>query len=121
MAVASALMRSGMDVYVPCFAPHSRVDLVADRRPGLLRVQCKTSRVLRGAVWFRTCSNTANRPRDYRDEIDAFGVFCPDRHEVYLVPVEDASVRGCSLRLEPPRNNQRVGIRWAADYLVGSP
>lgn len=121
MAVASALMRVGMDVYVPFFAPHSRVDMVAARGAELLRVQCKSARVSGGSLFFSTCSNTGNLPLDYRDQVDVFGVFASALDLVYLVPVADAPVRGCSLRLEPARNNQQTGIRWAADYLVGPP
>ena len=40
MAVASALQRVGIDVFVPIFAAHSRVDLVAETPDGLQRVQC---------------------------------------------------------------------------------
>jgi len=61
-----------MEVCLPFFAPHSRVDLVAGRGGD-------------------------------------------------LVPVDQAPVRGCCLRLEPARNNQQAGIRWAVDYLIGPP
>ena len=121
MAVASALQRAGWDVFVPLFAPHARVDLVIGAGDRLLRVQCKTSRIEKGAVVFRTCSNTGNVPIDYREQVDAFGVFSPERNEVYLVPIAELGVRGCSLRIDPPRNGQTVGIRWASDFLVGPP
>lgn len=121
MSVASGLQRAGMDVFVPLFAAHSRVDLVAAGPPGLVRVQCKTARLLPGSLFFRTCSNTANIPLDYRDQIDAFGVYSPDLNSVYLVPIADVSIRGCHLRVEPTRNGQEAGIRWARDYLIGPP
>jgi hypothetical protein len=121
MAVASGLQRAGMDVFVPLFAAHSRVDVIAAGPTGLLRVQCKTARVVPGALFFRTCSNTANIPLDYRDQIDAFGVYSPELDSVYLVPVQDVSIRACHLRIEPTRNHQQAGIRWAADYLIGPP
>jgi hypothetical protein len=110
-----------MEVFTPFFGAHSRVDLVADRAGDLLRIQCKTARIMNGALWFRSCSNTANIPVDDRGEIDAFGVYSPTLDRVYLVPVGHASIRGCSLRLEPARNNQQTGIRWATDYLIGPP
>ena len=121
LAVATALWKAGMDVYTPFFAPHLRVDLMAITASAPLRVQCKTSRVIAGVVYFRTCSLTRNVHVDYRGQIDAFGVYSPELDLVYLVPVDEASVRGCSLRLEPTRNNQQAGIRWAADYLIGPP
>jgi hypothetical protein len=120
-AVASALVRAGRLVFLPAFAAHSRVDLVyldADRP---VRVQCKTARVLRGVLVFKTCSYTANAPRTYSDQIDEFGVFAPTTGLVYLVPLAGLPDRACSLRLGPARNGQRVGVRWAADYELGPP
>ena len=55
-------------------------------------------------------------PRDYRGEVDVFGVYSPQLDEVFIVPVNDVATRLCSLRLAPPRNNQAVGIRWAEPY-----
>jgi hypothetical protein len=121
MAVASALHRAGHEVFVPLFAAHGRVDLVATWRGGLARLQVKSARLVKGALMFKTCSNTRNQPSDYRSEIDAFGVYAPELDLVYLVPIESTSIRGCSLRVDAPRNGQRSGIRWAADHLVGPP
>lgn len=121
MAVAYALHRSGWEVFVPLFGAHSRVDLIADRGSGPLRVQVKTGRVAAGCVEFHSCSNTANVPKGYRDEIDLFGVHSPDLDAVYLVPVADVPSRKGFLRLSPPRNGQARGIRWARDYLVDGP
>ena len=59
--------------------------------------------------------------RDYLGQIDAFAIYCRETASVYLIPIEAAIVRNNgSLRVEPPRNNQRSGIRFAADYLVGT-
>jgi hypothetical protein len=57
--------------------------------------------------------------RDYRGEADLFGIYCHDREEVYVVPVEDVPPRAASLRLAPTRNGQSVGIRSASFYLLG--
>ena len=62
--VAYRLERCGWHVYLPWFAPHARVDLIAVRAGELLRVQVKTARVAAAAVTFRVCSNTGNVPRD---------------------------------------------------------
>jgi hypothetical protein len=77
--------------------------------------------MVQGALCFQTCSNTANVRVDYRGQIDAFGVYSPELDRVYLVPVDDVSLRGCHLRIEPTRNGQQVGIRWASDYIIGPP
>jgi hypothetical protein len=60
---------------------------------GLERVQCKTSRVVGGALIFRPCSNTKNLPRDYQGEVEAFGVYSPERNLVYLVPADGLPAR----------------------------
>ena len=112
-----ALHRDGYDVFLPVFSAHSRIDLIAVRDRAVVRVQCKTSRLRNGALVFRTCSNTANVPRRYDGEIDVFGVYSPELGTVYLVP-PDAVPSGewCSLRVDRPVSNQRIGIRYAADY-----
>lgn len=120
LEVAAALHRAGMTVYLPVFAPQARVDLIAAGPSGLLRIQCKTSRLRDSVVTFRTCSNTANRPADYRGQIDHFGVWSPELRRAFLVPVEVSGTRMCSLRLAPTRNHQRSGIRLAADYEIGA-
>lgn len=51
LAVASALWKRGMAVYVPFFGAHSRVDLVAVGDTGAVRVQCKTSRIIGQVVY----------------------------------------------------------------------
>ena len=116
--VAFALGRAGWDVFLPLFSPHSRVDMVALREGAALRVQCKTARLVDGVLSFRTCSNTGNSPRDYRGEVDAFGVYSPDLGSTYLVPLAGLGTRGCHLRLGPTANNQGQGVRYAHDYEV---
>jgi hypothetical protein len=53
-----------------------------------------------------------------QDDVDYFGVYCPDTRQVYLVPVEAVPDRGANLRVETPRNNQSKGVRWAKDYVI---
>lgn len=120
-AVTSALVRAGRSVFLPTFGAHSRIDLVYENGNGLVRVQCKTSKLGDGVLIFRTCSNTANRPVEYRGEIDAFGVYSPELDDVCLVPVDVAPIRRCYLRLQPVRNGQQKGVLWAADYHLGPP
>ena len=46
--------------------------------------------------------------------------FLPSRDSVYLVPLDAVGGFNGRLRLTPPRNNQRSGIRFAADFEIGS-
>lgn len=120
-AVASALIRVGMPVFLPAFGMNSRVDLVYLDDRAAVRVQCKSARVLGEVLYFRTCSNTKNTPRGYLGEIDVFGVFSPAQNLVYLVPASGLPSRCCSLRLAPTRNGQRKRLWWAHDYVLGPP
>lgn len=119
--MASALVRAGLTVYLPAFGGHARVDLVYDDGGRLVRVQCKSGRVANGALTFRTCSNTANRPQTYDGEIDEFGVYAPTLDRVYLVPAGDLPTRRAYLRLTAAKNGQQEGVRWASDYVLGPP
>jgi len=119
--VAYALERTGWCVYLPHLNAHSRIDLIAVRGDELLRIQVKTARERDGFLMFRTCSNTANVPRDYRGEIDAFGIYAPAADRVYVVPIDVTPTRMCTLRLTPVSNGQQKGIRMAADFELRRP
>ena len=59
--------------------------------------------------------------RAYLGQVEYFGVFCPETAGVYLVPIEAAQLRRQgALRVVAPRNGQRAGIRFAAEYLIGT-
>ena len=50
-----------------------------------------------------------------------FGVYCAETGGVYLLPLADVPLRRMgTLRVDPPRNNQRKAIRYAADYEIGA-
>lgn len=117
--MAAALVNAGKDVLLPLYGAHCRYDLVFEDEEGFHRVQCKTGRVLGNIVHFITTSRTKNEHRDYRDDVEFFGVCCLQRQETYLVPVDDVPLWAASLRLHPTRNGQTKGIRWASDYLLG--
>lgn len=125
LAIMMALRELGYGMYVP-FGENTRIDLVLEDGDDLIRVQCKTGRLRRGAVRFSMCStyahhrNPARSQRDYLGEVDAFAVYCPETGGVYLIPIEQIPLRTLgSLRVDPPRNNQRERIRFAADYEIG--
>jgi hypothetical protein len=127
--VITALIEAGKRVYLPCVRT-GRDDLVMGEADGrLYRVQCKTGHITHGAIFFPTQSLRAAKresewrrvAQDYQGAVDYFGVYCPDNGKVYLVPIAELPTRrGCHLRLDPPMNNQKRGIRWARDYEVNS-
>ena len=115
--VLATLLRAGYQVLLPYGV--ARYDLVIDDAGAFKRVQVKTGRIRNGTVVYNVASTPpgcGGQRRYYTaDEVDLFGVYCPQTDEVYLVPIGDA--KGV-LRLDPPRNGQRTNIRMAADYKV---
>ena len=119
--VMAALLRRGKNVLMP-FGDNCRYDLVVEQDGLFARIQCKTGRIDRGAIVFSVASSQyhrGGRRQDYRGQVDAFGVFCPDNGKVYVVPIHDLPlIREAKLRLDPPRNSQIKYIRWAVRYEV---
>lgn len=116
-AVLAALAAAGKQVLIP-FGQH-RFDFAYEDDGRLVKVQCKTGVPRKGVIHFLTCSVSRHgERRDYRDDVDLFAVYCHERCEVYIVPVEDVPSRAAHLRLEPARNGQKAGIREAEQYLL---
>jgi hypothetical protein len=121
--VLAAILKAGYPVLVP-FGDDQRYDLVMDVHGDLKKIQSKTGRVKDGSVRFDVCSSYVHVGRgkkDYHGEVDFFGVYCPETDTVYMVPIGEVGKRQANLRLEPPRNNQRKGIRLASDYVFPKP
>jgi hypothetical protein len=124
LAFALLAQTLGHQVLLP-LGENCRYDLVVDDGEGLKRIQCKAGRLRHGVVSFNTASTYGHhrdRPqrRSYRGEADFFGVYCETTGAVYLVPVSDVPARSqAALRVEPALNNQKAGVRLAADYQFG--
>ena len=125
LAIMLVLRATGFPVFAP-FGENTRADLIIESETKLYRVQCKTGRLRSGAVRFAMCSWYGHHPnpmslaRDYLDDVDYFAVYCPETSGVYLVPNGDLPLtRQAALRVEPPRNNQKAGIRFAGPYEIG--
>ena len=124
----TAILHECAVLYVPVARPldDQRYDLVLDLGQKLLRVQCKWAARVGNVVSIRT--RTCRRARvglihrTYRpEEIDAIAAYCPDTGRCYLLPHELSVDRAMvQLRLEPTKNNQAAGIRWARDYEFGA-
>jgi hypothetical protein len=118
-AVLNALVARNFDVLIP-FGQGQPYDLVAHfPSENFLRIQCKTGRLVDGCVAFNSRSTDHGRGRrPYLGLADVFGVFFPPTETVYVVPVQEALGFCVRLRLGPARNNQKRGIRFAADYEI---
>lgn len=116
--IIAALIQHDLFVLTP-FGDSQRYDLVIELGDEFLRVQCKTGRLIRGAVEFPTCSSYAHRGRgrkDYRGQADLFAAYCPDNDKVYVIPVDEVGRSKCRLRVSASRNGQLDGIHCAIDY-----
>ncbi|MGC4886623.1 group I intron-associated PD-(D/E)XK endonuclease [Micromonospora sp. DT227] len=115
--VLAALMQAGKSVLLPFGGGHA-YDLAVDDGGTLIRVQCKTAFFKAGSIVFNARSvNAASRANmPYQGRADVFGVYSAHTGKVYLVPVAEIGTAQGYLRVDPVRNGQSVGIRWAADY-----
>jgi hypothetical protein len=124
-AIIAMAIQLGVFVLRPA-AEGGRYDLAFDLEPELLRVQCKLARRLQGvlSVRLQTCRCTPNgyvRTRYTPREIDAIAAYSPELHRGFLIPISDVvERRSIHLRLDPTRNNQAEGIKWARDYEFAS-
>ena len=118
-AVLHALVERGFQVLVP-FGDGQPYDLVVHvSGTRFLRVQCKSARDRNGCVVFNSwATDHGQGARSYRGLADLFGVFLPTNRAVYIVPVDEVPVSVVYLRHSPSKNNQRIGIRLAAEYEI---
>jgi hypothetical protein len=110
----------GFDVLTP-FGGGQPYDLVVDVDGRFLRIQCKTAWLVgRGCLAFHCRSTDHGRGRiSYAGLADLFAVHLPPRDAIYLVPIDTVPGRIGRLRLEPTKNNQRRGVRFAENYAIG--
>ncbi len=120
------LLEAGYNILTPN-GDNTRYDLVIEDAGGQFwRVQCKTGWVDSDGTYiqFKTASSyyqtkagrTNQTKRDYRGQIDYFGVYCPETRGVYLIPVDHVGIASANLRLLPTANQQEKNVRWAKDY-----
>lgn len=123
--VLARLVQLGYQCLMPWRHDH-RYDIAIDDDGKLVRIQCKTARLLKeqGCIAFNTnitYARVGGKPhivKGYKGQADYFGVYSPDTGKVYLIPVDIENTRQVILRLTPTRNNQEKGVRWAKDYEI---
>jgi PD-(D/E)XK endonuclease len=124
LAIARAALDLDIDVYA--IAQGGRYDLIFDLVDRFVRVQCKWARRYGDIVVVRCCSTRRSRSglvrRPYEPgEVDAFAAYCPDLDRCYYLPFDVFRPRSqIQLRLEPSKNNQRIGVNWARDFEFGA-
>ena len=118
LAFTRRCIELGLEVLAPIGV--ERYDLVLVLGGEFERVQVKTGLYRNGGITFATSSNAegVGRPRSYDGDADLIGVYAPALDRCYLLPVDGCARRHGRLRVDPPRNGQSVGIRWAADFEI---
>lgn len=120
--VVADLLRRGYHVSLP-LSEDMKYDLVLDKGGRLLRVQCKGTRRVDGALrvkckltstWY---SQTRSGYKYTADDIDLLAVADIDSGCVYYIPAPELGEgrNVMHLRVDAARNGQSGNIRWAKD------
>jgi hypothetical protein len=124
-AAAAAVLELGLTVLRP-LSEGRRYDLVIDLEPRLMRIQCKLAQLASGVLVIRLATNRLT-PAGYlstsysEKEIGAVAVYSPELRKCFLLPIgEVCGRRAIHLRVEPARNNQVQGVKWAHEYKLES-
>ena len=119
--------QEGVTILLPFGGGNGRYDMVIDDHATFYRVQCKTGRLEQNGtvVAFNAASSTyhyyggkARERRDYRGQVEYFGVYCPQINRAFLVPVDIVGKTEGKLRLVETKNNQSKNVHWAEDYAI---
>lgn len=115
------LYEKGFWVSVP-LTEHAPFDLVITK-DGISRTVQVKARTLnaKGAleIPFRQSYMTSQGVQTNRwdvSQIDLVCVYCPDTDACYYFDPKDFE-KGITLRVEPPKNNQKVGVNLVEDFL----
>lgn len=117
MIVATRLMEKGWKILFP-FGENSRYDLVAEKAGKFARVQVKYVTPKNGVLDVG-CKSSNNWAVDKytADQIDFIAVYNSENKDVYFVPSSKFNSSSIKLRFDKTKNNQRVGIKNAGDFL----
>ena len=125
MMVAADLMRRGYKIALP-YGEDWDFDLIVCRDSSTLeRVQVKYSRsngeLVRVKCFSHSLTSGKVRATKHYTErtIDWLAVYDAGTERCYYVPASElgTGMSALHLRLSHARNNQRIGIRYAADYV----
>jgi len=120
-AITAAAIQLGLTVLRP-LCQGRRYDLAIDLDPELVRVQCKWAKRLDGVLYVKLNTNRLT-PMGYvcttytAAQVDAIGAYSAELGRCFLIPIAEVTEgHAIHLRVDPARNNQARGIRWACDY-----
>lgn len=122
LAVAADLATRGFTVCLP-FGVVPRWDLIFTRDgTSFERVEVKYVTPRKGvlAVKCYSLSNVTGKQVESRpysqDDVDWIAAYNSETNECFYIPSSELVDGKLSLRIEPTKNNQQQGVRWASEY-----
>lgn len=122
LRVAEAFLSRGYQVSQPLVSD-SRYDFIVDIKGQLLRIQVKTGTIKEDGAYIEFATSTSHTNtsgtinKSYSaDEIDYFATIC--NGECLVIKVTECGTRAQRLRLQPTKNGQVIGIKFAKDYTI---
>lgn len=106
-AITLALLKRGYSISKP-IGENSRYDLIVEIDGKLNKVQCKTAKLKNDVVIagisrvVRTKKNGGYQKISYdNNDVDFFGIYCPDTNVCYLVPFAECPKTEIRFRVKP--------------------
>jgi len=114
---AAEFIRNDWNIFLP-YGEDTPIDLLIEKNGEYKRIQVKSTRPKKGVVFCRLKSSNNWRVKKYsKKEIDFFAIYDCENKKGYLIPIEDVTgMTEASLRVEDAKNNQKKGLRLAAQY-----
>ena len=114
--VMALFLKHGFEVLRP-FGGSYRYDLCVGFDGVLLKVQVKVGKLHHGFVRFRRVSGGGTKRDPYKHyskkQVDLFAIYCYELDKVYIVPFGE---KVSQIRINEPKNNQKLGVHLACDY-----
>jgi len=115
---AAEFIRKGFNVFLPYGEDHP-IDLLIEKDGIYQRIQVKSTKPQKGIIFCRLKSSNNWQVKKYtKKEIDFFAIYDAENKKGYLLPIEKfEGMTEAVLRIEPPKNKQQKGIRYAEKYI----
>jgi len=110
--VIADLVKNDWIVSLPIQA-YARYDLIATKGKTIRRIQVKYRALVRGAM--HCLKTTTVGGEAYTEEdVDAFAI--TNGEHIAYITIQDTANKAISIRVEPSKNNQKLGCRNLEDY-----
>ena len=117
--VIASLLRNRVPVSIP-YGDNQRYDLIIEVGGRLLKAQVKTARMIGDSSFdFPVSSSSLHRGgsrRTYRGEVNCFLVYNHHLRRTYMIPIKVTATASMTLRVNPAKNGQSSGVRFAKDF-----